>query len=218
MKNNESNDTPIATDWSQLYQYRRATQKRYPSIWHVPLRKRHHQVVRQETPALDSLLELGAGARNLQDELKKTYSEFDYKSFDIDRQRFHDFYSLEEINGEYQVACMFEVIEHVTPTIALNTLQTAFRHVKPGGKIFVTTPNIYYPPEYLRDATHITPWCYDELGGIVQMAGFELDKIYRLHQDPLLTKILRRYLTRPLFQLLGLDFAKQIIAVGKKPA
>lgn len=209
-------DQAAAVDWSKLYQHRRATQKRYPRIWSLPLKKRHHQLVTEHLAEIDSILELGAGSRNFGELIRKRKPAIDYKSFDIDRTHRHDFHRLEDISGDYDAVCMFEVIEHVRPELALTMLRTAERHLKPGGLLFVTTPNTFHPPEYLRDATHITPWCYDELGAIVQLAGFELVAVYRLYQDPLLKKFARRFVFQPLFRLLGLDFAKQVIALGRK--
>ncbi|MEX1032568.1 MAG: methyltransferase domain-containing protein [Cellvibrionaceae bacterium] len=205
-------------DWSKLYQCRRATQKRYPGIWTLPIRKRHHQLVTEHLTDIDSILELGAGSRNFYDLISKRKAGISYKSFDIDRTHAHDFHRLEDISGSYDAVCMFEVIEHVSPKLASQMLTTAYRHLKPNGLLFVTTPNTFHPPEYLRDATHITPWCYDELGAVVQLTGFELHAIYRLYQDSLLKKLARRFVFQPLFRILGLDFAKQIIAIGRKPA
>jgi hypothetical protein len=81
----------------------------------------------------------------------------------------------------------------------------------------ITTPNIFYPPSYLCDATHITPWCYHDLGGIAGLAGFEMKKMYRLYKESLLEQLVRRYLAYPLFRLVGIDFAKQIILVATRP-
>jgi len=212
-----TNPTEKNVDWSNLYQYRRATQKRYKTIWHVPLKKRHHQVVRELATNTSSLLELGAGSRNFYDVISPHFPNLLYIIFDVFTMNHHDFYSLEEITGEFDTVCMFEVIEHVPPKLALETLTTAFNHMKSGGMIFVSTPNTFNPPEYLRDATHITPWCYDELGGVLQLAGFELKAVYRLYHDSLLKKILRRFVLQPLFRAMGIDFSKQIIAVGIKP-
>ena len=85
-------------------------------------------------------------------------------------------------------------------------------------RVVVSTPNIFHPPAFLRDATHITPWCYDELGGIAKLAGFKVSMIYRLYHDALLKKFIRRYLGYPIFRMLGIDFAKQILLVAEKPA
>ncbi len=204
-------------NWSQLYHHRKSVQKKFPKIWDVPIKKRYHQVITERCQAIDSLLELGAGQRHLLPLLKKHYPAINYKSFDIDQTNKHDFYSLDAITGEYDVVCMFEVIEHISPTLALDTLTTAFAHLKPGGIIFVTTPNTFNPPEYLRDATHITPWCYDELGAIIQHAEFELEAIYRLYHDSVIKKLTKRFLLQFLFRLLGIDFSKQIVAIGRKP-
>ncbi|MGQ9427145.1 class I SAM-dependent methyltransferase [Gilvimarinus sp. F26214L] len=213
-----TDSTAEPLDWSGLYRFRRATQKRYKTIWALPIKKRHHQLVSERLADIDSILELGAGSRNFYDLMRKKKQNLHYKSFDIDRTHAHDFHRLEDIAGEYDAVCMFEVIEHVPPELAHKMLRTAFGHLRPGGLLFVTTPNTFHPPEYLRDATHITPWCYDELGAVVQHAGFELEALYRLYQDPLLLKLLRRWIFQPLFRLLGLDFSKQVIAVGRKGA
>ena len=218
MKTASPTDAPSnALNWAELYRFRRTTQQRYPNIWKLPIKKRHHQVVVEHLDNINSVLELGAGARNLSDILKRHKSDLRYHSFDVDRSQHHDFYTLDDINGEYDAVCMFEVIEHIRPEQAVDTLAAAHRHMRSGALIFVSTPNTFHPPEYLRDATHITPWCYDELGAVLQYTGFELQTLYRLYQDPLLQKLMRRYLMRPLFRLLGIDFSKQIIAVAKKP-
>jgi hypothetical protein len=85
-----------------------------------------------------------------------------------------------------------------------------------GGAIALTTPNVYYPPAFLRDATHRTPFCYDELGGLLQLSGFEVTHVYRLHQDALIKRFAKRYLFYPLYRLLGIDFAHGIMVVAQK--
>ena len=217
MPHHVDNSEAQSINWSQLYEFRKAVQKRWPTIWQVPIRKRYHQVVLEECKGITSMLEIGAGGRGFKRFLDKHYAEMNYRSFDIDRTNEHDFYSLDSITGEYDACCLFEMIEHVTPELALETLVTAFERIKPGGKVIVSTPNIYYPPEFLRDATHITPWCYDELGAIIQHAGFESVSVYRLFQDKWYNKLLKRYLGYGLFRMLGIDFCKGIIFVGQKP-
>jgi SAM-dependent methyltransferase len=207
-------DDPV--NWSELFTYRRETRKRFGSIWQLPVAKRYNRVLQAYTSDASHVLELGAGQRSLGESLQIRHSSLVYRSMDIDRSHRHDFYSLDEITGQYDIVCMFEVIEHVSPELALTMLKKAYGALKPGGRLFVTTPNIYYPPNYLRDATHITPWCYDELGGVARLAGFEIEKLYRLYNDTVFGKLLHRVLAYPLHRTLGIDFAKQVMLVGKK--
>lgn len=202
-------------DWSTLYKKRRAVQKFFPSIWRLPIAKRHYAVM-SKISSVNNVLEIGAGNRALKDWVDHRWPNANYFSYDIDKNRPHDFYTLEEITGQYDLVVMFEVIEHVTPEQAYEILLTAYEHLKPGGCIVISTPNTFYPPEFMRDVTHITPWCYDELGGMISLAGFEVSKIYRIYNQSVIKKLFRRYIGYPLFRLLQIDYAKQIVAVGRK--
>ncbi len=50
----------------------------------------------------------------------------------------------------------------------------------------MTTPNIFNPGRFWRDATHRVAYCYDELGGILLGLGFRVKEIYRTYNEPLL--------------------------------
>ncbi|HVX62297.1 MAG TPA: hypothetical protein VHC19_16895, partial [Pirellulales bacterium] len=80
------------------------------------------------------------------------------------------------------------------------------------------TPNTYYPPAYLRDVTHRTPLCYDELAALVASAGGRVVRINRVYHDPIHRKLMRRYLFGWLFRMIGIDFARQIVLIAEKPA
>lgn len=200
--------------WSQLYQARREVQKRYKRIWDVPIAKRYNRVLFDYGQDGASVLEIGAGDRGLGKRISETWPNATYKSLDIDRSHQHDFYSVEDITGEYDIICMFEVIEHVRPEQAWKILCKCKEILRPGGQLFATTPNVYYPPNYLRDATHITPWCYDELGAIAYISGFEVRQIYRLYNDSLTGKLMHQVLMYPLHKAIGIDYSKQIMLVA----
>lgn len=206
----------MSIDWQRLYRERQAIADRFGDIWQVPVRKRYHQVLATTGRTGIDLLEVGAGDRGLSGKMQGYWGDYQYRSCDIDDTFEHDFVSVDEVEGEFDVICAFEMIEHVTLEEAHRIISRLYQHVRPGGALVLTTPNIFYPPVYMRDATHVTPFCYDELGGLVSLCGFNVDSIYRLYHDSVIKKLLRRFLFYPLFRLLGIDFAKQIIVVARK--
>lgn len=210
--------TSSSISWSELYAARRRVQKRYRKIWNLPIAKRYSTVLHAYGNDGARVLEVGAGSRGLREKLLQWWPNTQYKSYDIDPNTEQDFHDLDKIAGEYDIICMFEVIEHVTPSVAKEILGKCYEVMAPGGQLFVTTPNVYYPPNYLRDATHITPWCYDELGAVALMAGFDLTVINRLYTDQFLGKLLHRVLFYPIHRILGIDYSKQIIMVASKPS
>jgi SAM-dependent methyltransferase len=207
----------MAIDWQQLYKHRKAAEKTFGAIWDVPIKKRYHTVLAEVGQKDISLLEVGAGDRALATTMRKYWGDLEYKSCDIDPTFDHDFSHSKDIEGEFDVIAIFEMIEHVSLHDAAELLTDCFEHLRSGGFIVLTTPNTFYPPAYLRDATHITPFCYDELAALLGLCGFQVQGIYRLHHDALLKKFLKRVVFYPLFRLLGIDFAHQIAVVAAKP-
>lgn len=204
-------------DWSVLYRKRKEISAKFGSIWHIPIRKRYHTVLLPLGGKGVRLLEIGAGDRRLNNLLTRNWGELNYRSCDVDQNYPHDFRNINLAVGEYDIICAFELIEHLGIKDSRELLEKSFQLLVPGGIIVLTTPNIYYPPGFLRDVTHITPWCYDELGGMLSLAGFNVTHIYRLYNDSLLKKFAKRIVFYFLFRLLGIDFAKQIIVVAEKP-
>ena len=204
-------------NWSELYSARRQVQARFKKIWNLPIAKRYSSVLHQFGRDHARVLEIGAGDRNLSNRLKIWWPNTEYKSYDVDQTIQHDFHDLTEVTGQYEIICMFEIIEHVKPEVAIEILAKSYEVLAPGGLIFITTPNVYYPPTYLRDATHTTPWCYDELGAIAIMVGFQINNMYRLYHDSLIGKLLHRVIFYPFHRVIGIDYSKQIMFVGIKP-
>jgi len=204
-------------DWSTLYAARRDIAKRFGDIWSLPLARRYYNVLSELGGEGTRLLEIGAGDRALREKMRGYWADYVYSSCDIDSQGAHDFSHIDEVTGQYDVICGFEIIEHVTLGDAQKLLACCAALSPQGGRIALTTPNIFYPPGFLRDATHITPFCYDELGGLLEVVGYRVTAIYRLHHDSLIKKVMKRWLFYPLFRLLGIDFAHQIMIVAERP-
>lgn len=179
--------------------------------------KRVREVVVDHVANGARVLEVGAGARGMELNLFDARREIMYESCDIDRRTRHDYHDLADVVGPYDVILALEVIEH----LSLEEINAWLARLKAllvgGGKLILSTPNTYYPPAYLRDATHRTPLCYDELAALVELGGFEVERLVRIYHDPVHRKVLRRYLLGWLFRAIGIDFARQIMLVARKP-
>jgi hypothetical protein len=88
--------------------------------------------------------------------------------------------------------------------------------LNPGGRLILTTPNVFNPSRYWRDATHKVAYCYDELAGLLIAHGFRVRVMYRTYSDAFLRYLFRIYVMAPLHRYLGIDFAKSILVVAEK--
>ena len=165
----------------------------------------------------EKVLDIGASGRSLEGRLKRHFPGVLYRSMDIDREQVHDFYSLEEIRESFDVIFLFEVIEHLDLEEGNSLLQRIYGLLNPGGRLILTTPNIFNPGRYWRDATHKVAYCYDELGGLLLSHRFEIRAMYRTYSDAFLRYFFRVYVMAPLHRYLGIDFAKSLLIVAEKP-
>jgi hypothetical protein len=203
--------------WSDLYEHRRAAQRRFgKTIFDLPLARRVRDVLLKLVKANDSVLEIGAGDRRMKLLLEQQRTAIGYESQDIDPRGGHDYDDLDQIARTYDGVFAFEVIEHLSLETIHPWLTRINELLRPGGWLMLSTPNTFYPPAYLRDVTHRTPLCYDELAGLVAAAGFEVTSVTRIYHDPVHRRILRQYIFGWLFRLIGIDYARQIVLTAIK--
>ena len=205
---------PEPFSWSRQYAARQAVAERFGKIYDVPIAKRVREVLLKHAGSTGDVLEVGAGARDMGQWLVGQRAGLRYQSLDPLGQ--HDYRALEEVAAQFDCVYSFEVVEHLPWAEIGPWLVRLAELLRPGGRLLLSTPNTFYPPDFLRDATHRTPLCYDELGGVVELSGLHVTHIYRIYNDPLHRKLARRYLFGWLFRLLGLDFARQIVLVAEK--
>jgi SAM-dependent methyltransferase len=199
--------------WSRLNEARRAVRGRWRTIWKLPIipRSMRHAAAQIRPP--ERVLDVGASDGRFG---RRLLNGVVYETLDTDPEVAATHRSFADIPaGSFDVVTSFETIEHLTLPEACAMLKGAARALKPGGRLYISTPNIHHPWAYLRSATHKTPFCYDELGGLIEMHGFAVESLFRCHKDALLKGALR-WISYPLYRCVGVDWAKSILAVGRR--
>jgi len=202
--------------WSKLFEYRGKIHHRYPDIWDLKILRKRFPLMVKTIRDGEKVLDIGASNRNLEGRLKRHHPNLIYKSMDIDQEQYHDFYSLEEIQEPFDVVFLFEVIEHVGLEEGVQLLKRAYDLLNEGGRLILTTPNVFNPSRFWRDATHKVAYCYDELGGLLLAQGFQIKAMYRTYSDAFHRYLFRLYVMAPLHRYLGIDFAKSILVIAEK--
>jgi len=202
--------------WSKLFEHRDKIHQRYPDIWDLKILRKRFPLMVKTIRDREKVLDIGASNRNIEARLKHHFPKLIYKSMDIDREQFHDYYSLEEIEESFDVVFLFEVIEHLELEEGIRLLKKVYDLLNAGGRLILTTPNVFNPSRFWRDATHKVAYCYDELAGILLVHRFQIRAMYRTYSDAFLRYLLRVYVMAPFHRYLGIDFAKSILIVAEK--
>lgn len=203
--------SPFEIDWSRLYAARNSVTRRFPSIWGIPVVKK--EMARLGVHARDGarVLDVGAGDRRFERKMREACPTLRYRSFDIDRTMQHDYYAIDDIEGQYDLIFAFEVIEHMTPAEGLRMLANLREHLASGGTLLLGTPNLYHPHRYFGDLTHVTPYKYEELGALLVLGGYRVQGFYRIYNDSFLRRALRLHLGVWLHRWLSIDFAHTVL-------
>ena len=200
--------------WSVFYKHRKEIKKAFPSVYKLKVKKKLFDVITEEVGGGEKILDVGAHGKDLGERIKNKRTGVTYKTMDIDREKEHDYYSLDEIHEKFDVVILAEVIEHLEFNEGMEFLKRLRDFITPGGKIIVTTPNIHHPNIWWSDSDHKTPYGFDVLGGALTWVGFDVEDIYRIYNDQFLRRLIRLYIMAPLHSYLDVDFAKSIVVVA----
>ena len=212
-------------DWSEKQSWRQKFRKEFPRIQKLPILPSLSNFLieyiasnvkcQMSNVKCLTLLDVGAGYRDLFDKLGKVHNKINYKSQDIDHRQKHDFYSTEEIEEQFDIVVSSEVIEHLDAESKCNFIDELFRLTKPGGSVAISTPNANHPNIFWRDFTHVMPIHYYDLAGLLGKSGYKKIGIFRLAKLNWKKRFtIWRY--RKLLDLIHTDFAQSILAVGHK--
>ena len=202
--------------WSRLFEYRDKIHQRYPEIWDLKILRKRLALILKVLQDGEKVLDIGASDRSFGQRILNHYPHVIYKSMDVDRERFQDFYGLEEVQESFDVVLLFEVIEHLGLEEGGQLLRRIYDLLNEGGRMILTTPNIFNPGRFWRDATHRVAYSYDELGGILLAKGFHIRAMYRTYNDVFHRYLWRVYVMAHLHRYLGIDFANSIVVVADK--
>lgn len=202
--------------WSEQFAYRGKIHEDFPRIWDLKIIRKRFPLMLEVIRDGDKVLDIGASHRNFESRIKAHYPTVVYKSLDVDQTQVHDFYSIDQINETFDVVLLLEVIEHLGLEEGVKMLSKIYSLLREGGKLILTTPNVFNPSRFWRDATHRVAYCYDELGGILLGRGFKIVSMYRTYNDAFHRFLFRVYIMAPLHRYLGIDFTKSILVVAQK--
>lgn len=204
----------MTINWSRVRKGRDAANRELPPLRRLPLEDSGRSLLLKTVSKGDQILDIGANDRNVEALLNARGVKVDYRSFDMDRSLPHDYYDLAQVDRQFSLILIFDVIEHLMPTDVATLLDRVRDLLQPGGRILVSTPNVDHPVRFWRDCTHITPFRYDELSGFLMVSGFIEIEVFRLKK--MKAKDWLRYaIAQPVLRLLDIDFAPGIAVRAK---
>lgn len=205
----------IVESWSNLYSFRKEIKCRWSSVWTLPIVKKRQNLILQELEENIRFLDVGAHSKELGESLSKHCPGLVYKTMDIDREKEHDYYSIEDVDHKFDFINLSEVIEHLPFEKGVWLLKNIYNILAPGGKLYLSTPNLHHPNRFW-DIDHKTPYRYDEIAAVLLALGFQVKGIYRIYNDSFLKRFTRLYIASWLHRYLDVDFAKSIAVVAQK--
>jgi SAM-dependent methyltransferase len=201
-------------EWNKIRTGRDQVASNLKPILKLPLIAGSMDLIQRVVKDGDRLLDVGANNRSLEKTLLTFGKQVEYYSYDIDRSLPHDYYDLSEIALQFDLITILEVIEHIPLADVARLFRRVAELLKPDGTIIVSTPNVCHPVRFWRDCTHITPFRYDELAGLLYSTGFTGIEIFRLKKMRI-KDWLRYWVSLPTLRLLDIDFAPGIAVYAR---
>lgn len=159
--------------WDKLSLFRREVPKeilKLPVVYSTLLEE-----LVKHIPSDVRVLDVGANDRILGRTLTHGGFRGTYRSMDISPETQQDYYSLEDIHETFEVIVLKEVIEHLPLAQFLTYLRKVSSLLVPGGKLLLTTPNVYSVVHWESwDITHIQHYPYQDLYALLRMEGFQV--------------------------------------------
>lgn len=212
-----SNETTAAgVSWLQFARKRVAAGARWSSIWKLRMVRSMYAIASANAVPVQSVLDVGATDRVHEPVIKQLWPGVTYKSFDIDRTNRHDYHDFADIDRQFDLVTLTEVLEHVPPKTAIELMAQCWKACRPGGHMIVSVPNVYTPGIQL-EWTHISALHYLDLLGMLSWAGFEVVDAARVYSAGRMHRFVHQRLLHPVHRAINVDYAQSVVALGRKP-
>jgi SAM-dependent methyltransferase len=208
---------PTTISWSELERFRGEGFKRFGAIHAVPIVDLRTEL-RRMAGGTAKVLDVGAGAHKPLLRILDGF-EVDYHSLDTDPAGDFDFHDVADIPAElrFELAVANQILEHVTPDMALEIVRGVGEVLAPGGRFAATVPNTSHPIRQWN-ATHVTAWPVLDLYGLFRLAGLEVEQVARYTKRPLTRRPLRRLIVKTVAREYRVDWCDSILVVGRRAA
>ena len=172
---------------------------------------------RRHVTSAASVLDVGAGDRYWKSVLERMGFAGRYESADIDRRHAHEHQDFLEVQDEFEVILMLELLEHLSLDLGMRFIAHARRLLLPGGVLVMGTPNPRHAHHFFSaDFTHVRPWPAHDVWAMCRVLEFDHVQVYRQMFVPG-----RRAVLLPaqliLSKILELDPAHSLIAFARCP-
>ncbi|HBH47738.1 MAG TPA: hypothetical protein DDX98_03825 [Bacteroidales bacterium] len=134
----------------------------------------------------------------------------------MDQTNYHNYYSWEQIDREFDLVLCIEILEHLSAEKAFELVKLSSSICKPGGYILFTVPNVYTPGIQL-EFTHQTAYGINDIGGLCLLSGLNIISGARIFTKSARHQIVHKYFFYWLHRLLRIDFCQSIALLLRKP-
>jgi SAM-dependent methyltransferase len=207
--------TAAGISWTQFHRARIEFQRRWPSVWKLPVTDELFKLVLDQNERPRSVLDVGATTRVWEPTVRRHWPDAEYRSLDIDRTHTQDYYSFDDVDRTFDLVFCVEVLEHVPPNIAIELLENCARAVRPGGLVLMSVPNVLTPGAQL-EFTHQTAYSHFDLPGLMSWVGLDVIDGARLCLRSRKHRLLHQYLFMPLHRAMKVDFCQCVLMLGRR--
>ncbi|MGK0154697.1 MAG: hypothetical protein ACI9SE_001650 [Neolewinella sp.] len=212
-----SNETTAAgISWLEFARCRAPFQVRWPCVFNLRLDRDHYDPIARAKVPIRSVLDVGATDRLHEPKVRELWPGVDYQSLDIDRTNKHDYHDFAEVDREFDLVTLIEVVEHVPPKVAVDLMKNCFKACHSGGYVLASVPNVY-APGIQHEWTHIASLHYMDIAGLVAWSGFEVIDMSRVYFAGKRQRFLHTRILQLMHRAMGVDYAQSIVVLGRKP-